>query len=168
MPTKAPNIGLPLSYANRKAGVVHVRLHLTDFADDGPRQVTVRARGPKGASVDAPGTVEPTPAGQIMHASVPADQLSAGAWRIALRVSPDARFVDTDARVLVADPNPIALLLGPIPTSTLPPPRRSRSTQQKIVHSGGHLLDRALSVLPPVTADRSRETVRRVARRVLP
>jgi hypothetical protein len=160
--TKRPEMvpGLPLSYAARLGGTLHVELELPKAADgllDGAR---LRARS-KGRVLTAEARVVDRAGVAVISADLPATELTPGSWRLQLSAAESRGFQPVRAFVLVPADGPIALLFGePEPAQTAP--RRTR----RLGTLAGSVLDAAVAQLDPDTADRTRTRLRQLARRL--
>jgi hypothetical protein len=124
--------------------------------------------------VHLPATSSALPDGTLIEASIDADKLPPGVWRIWMRPGEDQPEIRLQARLLVSRKQPIALLPGPAPRTgaapAIPQPRRrqqpaaaSRSRLRAAAVKG---VDAVLSRLPDERAARYRARLAQVAHRV--
>ena len=166
--SKSAEAGLPLSYVNRVGGAVHLRLELPDYTGGADRAQVRLVNG--GQSRLAHAVITTTGPGTFLEVTFPSAKLT-GTWHVFLGNSQTRRFESTGARVLVAEPNPIALLIGFDPARQVPPPYvpdpvHTLPRKQQWARLAGLVVDRALVQLPPAQATTVRASVRRVARKV--
>jgi len=159
------NPGLALSYVHRRDGRVRVHLDLPRFGEPGDG-IRVKLVGSTKSVVADETLVTATPGGVRLVATMPPGALTNGSWEVKVSPAPEAKFRTTESRVLVADPQPIALLIGPAPRSVVPEPRHTLPARQRVAKSLGHVADQALTELPPQNAAKARDGLRRVARKV--
>ena len=166
MASRKLNPGLALSYVHRVDGCVRVHLELPQFGvpADGIRVKLVGAD----RSVVADETVVDTltTRGVWLHATMPPGSVTNGFWEVKVSPAVGTTFRTTESRVLVADPQPISLLIGPATRSAVPPVRHTLPASQRVSHSAGLVADKALRELAPEKATRIRSGLRRAARRV--
>lgn len=162
------------TYARKSGDAVRLQLQLPDAPELEEPTLRLRARNGKGV-VEAPAEVRPAGGGVIVTAGVPREDLRPGVWRVALRPEPDGPFRPLQARLLINDRQPIALLSGPVPRTEMAPPRPRTSPtgptpvvrrQEKARRAAVKVVDGALSRLPEERASRYRAALAKAARRV--
>lgn len=152
------------SYAHLVDGGLRLDMQLPYFTrleTDGAR---VQIRNEK-TTKTAPATITVNTLGVHLEAEFPPAKLRKGAWNVLLSPQAGAPFDDMNARVFVADPNPISLLVGAAPVSEIPNPVHTRKRRRKVMHRLGLMADRAVLELPPGQAIRVRESLRTAARK---
>ncbi|HET8601061.1 MAG TPA: hypothetical protein VFL99_12100 [Segeticoccus sp.] len=165
---------LPLSYVTRREGRLVLQLQLEDDdASATPSGALLRLREVGLGALSEPVPVTTSDDPNVFTAELPSAALVNGIWQVELARYEDDEFEPVHARVLVCDPNPISLLLGPMPVPHGPARanggRRgaSGSQTQQVARALGGVVDRVLVELPPKTARELRGRLRKVARRVL-
>lgn len=168
--TNAVAAGWALSYVNRVDGRMHLSIHLPHYESELDRD-DARIMVTDGTSVVVfPATIVEREARLCAEGVVPADTYRNGLWQVSISAPKGAPFQDAGARICLADPNPISLLV--IPESRprdpyLPRAARVLSTRKQVAKSLGRVADQALIELPPEQAARVRATLRRLARRTV-
>jgi hypothetical protein len=164
--TKRPELspGLPLTYAARVGGSVHVELELPKVAEALGEGAQLRARS-KGRVLTAPLHAVDRAGVGVVSADLPAADLAPGSWRLQLRPAEGKGFQGVRAFVLVPADGPIALLAGE-PEPAQAPPRRSSRLSSRFGAVAGSVLDAAVAQLDPNTAERTRTRLRQLARRL--
>lgn len=162
------------TYARKSGDTVRLQLQLPDAPQLQEPTLRLRARNGKGV-VEAPAEVRPAGGGVIVTASMPRADLRPGVWRVALRPEPDGPFRPLQARLLINDRQPVALLSGPVPRTEMAPPRPRTGPsgqtpverrQDKARRAAVKVVDGALSRLPEERAARYRAALAKAARRV--
>ena len=157
MPDGPIEVDFPYCVAYRSGGVLQLVLDVVAPVE-GPDPV-VRLRLGK-RHVDGAVRVEPQGERWLLRAELPTERLAPGTWTIALRPSSDEPFRRVQARLLVSDSQPLALLPGPPTKPGLrPAPGPAWSPTRK-------LAERALGALPERRSEQVRTGVRAVKRRV--
>lgn len=166
--TNAVAAGWAFSYANRVDGRIHLSIHLPHYGSEAGRD-DARIRVSDGTSVVVfPATIVERAGRLYAQGVVPADTYRNGLWQVSISAPKGAPFQDAVARICLADPNPISLLILPESRPRepyLPRAARVLSTRKQLARSLGRVADRALTELPPEQAARVRAKLRRVARR---
>lgn len=167
-PTGPIDVETISSYARRVGDRVRVVLHLPDFDAGEETELDVRLKSPHGTVVSRAQT-STSAAGTQLQVEFPGRRLRPGIWRLAARPAPGAPYRRVGARLLTSRTQPIALLVGGAPrTSIAPPtPKRALTRKQRLAHRAGNLMDRALAPIPAEKADRYRAAARRTARKLL-
>ena len=159
-----PVPGLPLTYAARLGGTLHVQLELPKVAETLGAGAQLRLRG-KGRVVSGPVRVVDQGGVAVLSADLPTAELSPGSWRLSVSTgvggAEGSAFQNVRAFVVVPADGPVALLAGQ-PESVPPAPRRGR----RLGALAGSVLDAAVAQLEPDTADRTRARLRSLARRL--
>lgn len=141
MPTSAVEVDQTRSYARRGAGSYEVVLSTERLDAAGDLQLCLRSRGrrviaPLSATVAADET--------RLVAQVPVGELAAGRWRLLVERA-DASSVELRARLVVGPRQPVALLTGPEPVTTIRPPRgRAGHHDRSAVRTGRRGVGRIL------------------------
>lgn len=161
---------LALSYVNRVDGRIHLRLELRDLVDTAASGVRVRLVDER-RTKDADAVLTAAQRGALLDATFAPGALGKGTWHVHVRPNTAARFEDTGARVVIADPNPVSLLIGfdpvdQVPLPVVPEPVHTLPRRQQLAKSAGGLADRALTELPPSKAASVRVALRRAARKL--
>jgi hypothetical protein len=119
------------SYARHGGDAVRVVVTLPDTLHElvGDRLTTRRVWLRLSRQVDdgrettrAPVTVDTTGAQPVLTAEVASELLAPAVWNLALRVGQGGPLVRLEARLLVSDTQPIALLAGPKPLTRMDEP----------------------------------------------
>jgi hypothetical protein len=160
--TKRPELspGLPLSYAARVGGTLHVELELPKVAQALGEGAQLRARS-RGRVLTAPLRAVDRAGVGVVTADLPAADLAPGSWRLQLRPGQGRGLQDVRAFVLVPADGPVALLSGE-PEPAQAAPRRTH----RLGAVAGSVLDAAVAQLDPSTAERTRTRLRSLARRL--
>ena len=108
-----------LSYAVRADGSVRVHLHLAEDDID-PGHATVLLRAGR-RTLDAPAEVARGRTGTTVEFTVTTDP-ARRAWRMLLQPAGETDALTLQARLLVAEDQPVALLVGPVPETVMAPP----------------------------------------------
>ena len=119
--------------------------------------------------IETGATVQPSGTGQLLIADIPQAQLEHGLWWVALKPNEDAPYRRTQARLLLNDKQPIALLAGGMPETRMAPPTpraQRRRTQRKVHQRAVATVDRVLRRLPDERASRYRSHLAGLARRI--
>jgi hypothetical protein len=112
--------------------------------------------------------VQPSGDGQLLTVEAPEAGLDHGLWWVALRPDPESEYRRIEARLLLNDRQPLALLAGPMPETKMSPPapRADRRTPGRVHQKAAATANRVLRHLPEERASRYRASLARVARRV--
>lgn len=160
--------GWALSYVNRVNGRIHVSVHLPNYGD-GALGEDARAKIVHGRrSTVAAATLTAREGVVTLDATFPDGAYGNGLWELSISPDQGAPFAEAGARICIADPNPISLLVIPLTHSYEPPPRHTLPRRRRVAHSLGKVADRVLAEFPPATAGKVRSAIRRTARRVIP
>ena len=113
-------------------------------------------------------SVQPSGDGQLLTVETPEAKLDHGLWWVALRPDPETEYRRIEARLLLNDKQPLALLAGPMPETKMSPPapRADRRTSGRVHRKAAATADRVLRHLPEERASRYRARLARLARRV--
>ena len=160
--------GWALSYVNRVDGLIHLSVHLPNFGegdtgDDARVKVVHGSRSIVGAA-----TTTNRDGRVFLDATLPDGTYRNGLWELSISPHQGAPFKEAVARICIAEPNPISLLVIPKTTSYVPAPRHTLPRRQRVAHSFGLVADRVLAEFPPATAAKARTTLRKTARRIIP
>jgi hypothetical protein len=159
--------GWALSYANRVDGRIHLSVHLPNYgletSREGARIKVVNGK----QSIVAPATITELDGRLMLESTLPPDDYRNGLWELSVCAPKGSPFREAVARICIAEPNPISLLVIPKMKSYVPAARHTLSTKQRAAHSLGLVADRVLAELPPAQAARVRAKLRRTARKVL-
>ena len=159
--------GWALSYVNRVDGRIHLSVHLPNYGLEESRDgARVRVELGK-SSVVAPATITERDGLIFLDSTLPDQRFGPGLWELSISAPEGAPFKAAVARICIADPNPISLLVIPHTKSYVPAPRHTLSTKQRAAHSLGTVADRLLAELPPAKSKKARALLRRTARKIL-
>lgn len=126
-PSSAHEVGLADSYARRTADTVVAQLHLPHVAQVEAPALRLTRLG-KGATrhVDVAAQVRSAPGGVLLTAVVSRADVEPGRWQLRLREPDGSGYRRVRARLLVRPEQPVALLVGPTPATSMPPPKPRR------------------------------------------
>jgi hypothetical protein len=153
---------LPLTYAARGGGLIHLQLQLGHAL---PEVATVRLRRGR-LAVEAEARLSAAPRGQLLVAEVPEAALTNGTWQLEMRASATGAWEDASAYLLLPAGGPVSLLLGRPADRNLIVPRRP-PLRQRAASVVGRAADTALVPLGRRRARAARSWLRRTGRRVL-
>lgn len=160
--------GWALSYVNRVDGRIHLSVHLPNFGD-GATGDDARVKIVNGSRSTVTSATTTKRDGRVfLEATFPAGTFRNGLWELLISPQQGAPFKEAVARICIADPNPIALLVIPKTTSSVLAPRHTLPARQKVAHSLGKVADRVLAEFPPKQAAKARSALRRTARKIIP
>ncbi len=168
-----PPVRLPLSYVRRTGPTIHLQLQLGG-SDALPETGKVRLVNGGRVLEGSARITESDVTGRLLSADIPAGSVDEGRWlvRVAFGADPaETDFTTVAARVLIAAPNPISLLLGKTTPEEVPAERSGQADPNPARRAAavlGRAADRVLSELPPDKAQASRERIRKTVRRILP
>lgn len=164
---KAVNPSWAYSFAHFVNGQLRLDMLLPNLPEGTSEGARVQIRNGK-TTRTAPATIAANDLGPHLEAIFPASTLRNGAWSVAISRRSRAGFEDTGARLVVAAPNPISLLVGgPAPESDTPKPVHTAKRRRRILRTLGAAADRVLVELPPKTATRVRGVLRSGARKAV-
>jgi hypothetical protein len=130
MTVEDPRIDELLCFAHRTGDQVAVQLRLTTAWEG---DATVARLTANDRRIEVPAAVRHEGDHVDVTFTVPQHGLRRAAWRISLKTPDSGRFRPLQARLLARPDQPVALLLGPAPTTRMapPPPRRHVSTVRR-------------------------------------
>ena len=160
-------VELTASYAHRVGDAVHLVLALPAASAPVPEIATLQLR--KGDRVvPVPASPRSTPTGTLVEATVSTRELGRGTWSLAL-VEESQRPARLQARLVYSDKQPVALLPGAVPTTTLAPPRpkpAAPTLRTRLYTAAAGVADASLRALPEERAARYRSVLRKAGRRL--
>ncbi len=120
----AHDVGVADSYARRTPDSVILTLHLPGAKDVDASGLRLTRLG-KGAKrrVDVTAQVAPAGTGVVVTASVPRAEVEPGRWQLRLRTADGSGYQRARARLLVRADQPVALMVGPAPLTSMAPPK---------------------------------------------
>src|SRR3954454_7258011 len=159
-------VELTESYAHRVGDDVRLVVQLS--GESSPADVTTLQLRKGKRVVRVPISPTSTPTGTLLEANVATRQLAAGTWSLAL-AGGSQRPTRLEARLVYGNKQPVALLPGPVPTTTLPPPRprpAAPTLRVRLYTGAARVANTALRALPEERVDRSKSALKKVGRRL--
>jgi hypothetical protein len=156
------------TFACKTDDSIHLQLRLPSQQDLPTPSVRLRHRRTE-AVIETTAAVQPSGEGQLLVADVPRGQVEPGLWWVAVKADADSSYRKLEARLLINDKQPLALLAGAMPDTKMAPPapRTDRRGSEGRVHRrAADTADRLLRHLPEERAARYRGRLARLARRV--
>ena len=154
------------SYAQRVGDAVRLVLQLPARPASAREAGTLQLRRGERV-VRVPVSSRPTPTGTLMDATVSTRELGRGTWDLAL--VEESQPTRLQARLVYSKKQPVALLPGPVPTTTLAPPRpkpAARTLRTRLYAAAAAVAKTGLRALPEERAARYRSVLKKAGRRL--